>query len=67
MAEYRSLRHTKWDCQYPIVFISKRRKKVIYGQIRRMLGERFHELASHKDVEISKGICDRIMFTGASG
>lgn len=55
MAEYRSLSQTKWDCKYPIAFIPKRRKKVIYGQIRRMLGEMFHELASHRDVEIIEG------------
>ncbi|CDH45038.1 hypothetical protein BN874_2010002 [Candidatus Contendobacter odensis Run_B_J11] len=29
MAAYRSLSYTKWDCKYPIVFIPKRRKKVI--------------------------------------
>ena len=55
MAEYRGLSHTKWDCKYPIVFITKRRKKVIYGQIRRRLGEMFHELASHKDVDMIEG------------
>jgi len=55
MAEYRSLSHTKWDCKYHIVFIPKRRKKVIYGQVRRMLGDIFHELASHKDVDIVEG------------
>lgn len=55
MAEYRSLSHTKWDCKYHVVFIPKRRKKVIYGQIRRMLGDIFHELASHKEVEIVEG------------
>ena len=55
MTEYRSLSHTKWDCQYPIVVIPKRRQKVIYGQVRRRLGERFHALASHKEVEIVEG------------
>jgi hypothetical protein len=61
-AEFRSLSHTKWDCKYHIVFIPKRRKKVIYGQIRRMLGEMFHELAAIKTWKLSKGICGRIMF-----
>ena len=55
MAEYRSLSHTKSDCNYPIVFIPERRKKVIYGQIRRRLGEMFNELVSHKDVEMIEG------------
>lgn len=55
MTAYRSLSHTNWDCKYHIVFIPKRRKKVIYGQVRRMLGEIFHDWASHKEVEIVEG------------
>ena len=29
MTDYRSLNHTKWACQYHVVFIPKYRKKVI--------------------------------------
>ena len=39
MTHYRSLSHTKWTCQYHVVFITKYRKKVIYGELRRDLGE----------------------------
>ena len=52
MAEYRSLSHTRWDCKYHVVFIPKRRKKAIYGHVRRMLGETLRELAAHKEAEI---------------
>ncbi len=38
MREYKSLSHTKWDCKYHVVFIPKRRKKVIYGQLRQLFG-----------------------------
>ena len=31
MTTYRSLNHTKWHCQYRVVFIPKYRKKAIYG------------------------------------
>jgi len=31
MKEYQSLCHTKWDCKYHVVFIPKRRKKLIFG------------------------------------
>ena len=55
MKEYKSLSHTKWDCKYHIVFIPKRRKKIIYGSLRQHLGDIFHELAGHKDVEILEG------------
>lgn len=30
----KSLSHTRWKCQYHIVFIPKYRKKVLYGRIR---------------------------------
>ena len=30
----KSLSHTKWKCQYHIVFIPKYRKKVLFGKLR---------------------------------
>ena len=30
----KSLSHTRWKCQYYIVFIPKYRKKVLYGKVR---------------------------------
>jgi len=39
MREYKSLSHPRWDCKYHVVFIPKRRKKAIYGPIRKHLGE----------------------------
>jgi putative transposase len=53
--DYKSLSHTRWDCKYHIVFIPKRRQKLIYGVIRRHLGETFHELAKRKGVTIEEG------------
>ncbi|BAP54793.1 hypothetical protein THII_0496 [Thioploca ingrica] len=41
MRDSQSLSHTKWDCKYHLVFIPKRRKKVIYGNLRRALGTIF--------------------------
>ena len=38
-----------------VVFIPKRRKKSVYGAIRKHLGEIFHELARHKESEIVEG------------
>jgi putative transposase len=37
------------------VFIPKKRKKVIYGDLRKYLGEILHQLAKQKDVEILEG------------
>lgn len=39
MREYQSLSHTKWNCKYHIVFIPKRRKKAIFGKLRKHLGQ----------------------------
>jgi putative transposase len=55
MKDYKSLSHTRWDCKYHIVFIPKKRKKLIYGDLRKHLGEVFHELARQKGVEILEG------------
>jgi len=56
MSDYGSLAHSKWDCKYHIVFIPKRRKKEIYGHIRKNLGELFHKLAPQKESEIVEGV-----------
>ena len=45
MDEYESLSHTKWECKYHVVFIPKCRRKMLYEQLRRHLGEVFRELA----------------------
>ena len=55
MKDYKSLSHTRWDCKYHIVFIPKKRKKVIYGSLRKFLGEILHELAKQKGIEILEG------------
>ena len=55
MREYKSLSHTRWDCKYHVVFIPKRRKKVIYGSLRQYLGAIFHELAGYKEITIEEG------------
>ena len=52
MKEYQSLEHTRWDCKYHVVFIPKRRKKVIFGKLRKALGEVFRELAVHKEAKV---------------
>ena len=55
MKDYKSLSHTRWDCKYHVVFIPKKRKKVIYGNLRNYLGEILHELAKQKGIEIVEG------------
>lgn len=55
MKEYQGLSHTRWDCKYHVVYIPKRRKKRIFGQLRHHLGEVFHELAEQRGCKIVEG------------
>jgi putative transposase len=55
MRDYKSLSHTRWDCKYHIVFIPKKRRKMIFGSIRKHLGEVFHGLARQRGVIIEEG------------
>jgi len=47
-----SLSHTKWDCQYHIVFTPKYRRKAIFGKIRSDIGKYLRRLCEYKGVEI---------------
>jgi REP-associated tyrosine transposase len=51
----KSLAHSRWDCKYHVVFIPKYRRKAIYGEVRKMLGEIFHDLARQKECRILEG------------
>lgn len=52
---YQSLSHSKWECQYHVVFIPKYRKKAIYGKVREFLKEVLHELARQRGSKIVAG------------
>ncbi|CAM3702824.1 Transposase IS200 like protein [Vibrio aquimaris] len=58
MRDYKSLSHSRWDCKYHVVFIPKKRQKMIYGAIRKHLGSTLHELAKRKGVTIRRGALD---------
>ena len=51
----RSISHTRWKCQYHIVFIPKYRKQVLYGKIREDVREIINILCRYKNVEIIAG------------
>ncbi|PKM12151.1 MAG: IS200/IS605 family transposase [Gammaproteobacteria bacterium HGW-Gammaproteobacteria-3] len=55
MREHQSLSHTRWNCKYHVVFIPKRRRKVMFCQLRKHLGSIFHELTKQKGCEIVEG------------
>jgi putative transposase len=55
MDDYESLKHTKWECKYHIVFIPKWRRQKLYEQLRQHLGEMFRQLALQKESKIIEG------------
>jgi putative transposase len=55
MDESQSLSHTKWDCKYHIVFIPKCRRRTLYAQLRKHLGEVFRKLAAQRESRIEEG------------
>ena len=55
MDEYESLNHTKWECKYHVVFIPKCRRKTLYLELRKHLGEVFRKLATQKESKIEEG------------
>lgn len=50
--EIKSTAHSKYRCQYHIVFAPKYRRQVIYGQIKKDVGEIIRKLCEQKGVEI---------------
>ncbi len=55
MEQYQSLRHTTWECKYHVVWIPKNRKRKLYIELRKVLGEVFKDLASHRESKILEG------------
>ena len=55
MDEYQALSHTTWHCKYRVVFIPKCRRKVLYGELRRHIGELLRTLTKQKESLIEEG------------
>jgi putative transposase len=55
MDNYETLSHTKWDCKYHVIFIPKRRRRMIDVELRPHPGEGFRRLAQQKESRIEEG------------
>jgi putative transposase len=55
MNEFQALNHTQWECKYHVIFIPKYRRKVLYGELRKYLGEVLRRLAEQKQSRIEEG------------
>lgn len=53
--DQQSLNHSKWECKYHVVFIPKYRKKALFGELRRHLGDVFRTLAGHRATRVEEG------------
>lgn len=47
-----SLAHTKWNCKYHVVFAPKYRRQVIYGKLKKEIGQILRKLCEQKGIEI---------------
>lgn len=50
-----SIQHTRWNCTYHIVFIPKYRRKMMYGEYRKDIGEILRKLCEMKGATLMEG------------
>lgn len=55
MSDINSLSHSKWRCNYPIVFAPKYRRQEIYGKIKADIGQIIRKLCEQKKVGDTRG------------
>ena len=55
MDHFEALNHTQWECKYHVIFIPKCRRRVLYGELRKHLGEVLHRLAQQRESRIEEG------------
>ena len=55
MDTFESLNHSVWECKYHVVFIPKCRRKTLYAELRRYLGDVFRKLALQKESRVEEG------------
>ena len=55
MKDWRTLAHVTWDCTYHLVIVPKYRRKVLYGRLRRQIGNLLRQLCRQKGVDLLEG------------
>ncbi len=51
---YQSLSHSRWNCKYPVAFIPRRRREVLFGGERHQLGEIIYALTPQKGAKSTR-------------
>ena len=55
MKDWTSQVHVRWECKYHVVLLPKYRRKVLYGKVRRRIGEILRDLCRQKGVGLVEG------------
>ncbi len=55
MRDWKSQSHVRWYCRYHVVFIPKYRKKVLYGKLRKGVGQILRKLCEEQKIELIEG------------
>ena len=55
MQNYRKTSHSTYDCKYHVVWITKYRKKIMYGVVAERVRELIRGICKEHDVEIIRG------------
>src|SRR5215468_9630291 len=55
LKDWQSQAHVRWDCKYHVVILPKYRRKVLYGRMRRGVGQIPRDLCRQKDIELVEG------------
>jgi putative transposase len=50
--DWQSLSHVRWECKYHVVIITKYRRKVFYGRLRRQIGAILRGLCRQRGIEL---------------
>lgn len=49
-----SIAHTRWNCTYHIVIIPKYRRKIMYGEVKKDIGEILRKLCDMSEAKLIK-------------
>ena len=55
MHDWQSLSHVRWECKYHIVIIPKYRKRMLYGRVKKHVGEVIREVCRQRGIELVEG------------
>ena len=55
MHDWQNLSHVRWECKYHVIVVPKYRKRVLYGKIRKGVGEILKDLCRQRGIEMIEG------------